>query len=146
MTLDEARRALPGATFQRRSDGEGVALVSVALAPDATVVLWADEDDTGAAIDWSKRIENIETFDAAFRTSAGVHPGSLVTDVERIYAATKVITLSEIEARHYIEFEAQPAWLTFRLDYTGIFEGESRRTTAYAPGAKIYSISVASPR
>ena len=145
MTLDEARGAVRTAAFQRASDGDGAALVEVALAPDATMMLWAGEDDADAAVDWSKRIVNIETFSAAFHTSAGIHPGSLVTDVERAYGRTRTITLSEIESRQYIEFEAQPAWLTFRLDYTGIFQGGGRTTTAYSPGAKIHSIAIASP-
>jgi hypothetical protein len=144
MTLDEARRALPTATFKRASDGEGVALVGVALAPDVTMKLFAGEDDADAPVDWSKRIEYIETFSSAFHTAAGVHPGSLMTDVERVHGRTKEITLSEIEAREYITFEAQPAWLTFRLDYSGIFEGESRKTTSYAPGAKIFSSAISS--
>jgi hypothetical protein len=53
MTLDEARRALPGATFARTSDGDGVALVEVTFAPDTSVVVYADEDDAAAPIDWS---------------------------------------------------------------------------------------------
>jgi hypothetical protein len=122
-----------------------VALVAVTLAPDATIVLWAEEDDADDAIDWSKKIVNIETFSPAFHTSAGIHPGSLVTDAERVYGKTKAIMLSEIESRQYITFEAQPAWVTFRLDYTGIFEGDSRTTTAYSPGAKIHSIAIATP-
>jgi hypothetical protein len=146
MTLDEARGAARTATFQRASDGDGAALVEVALAPGATVMLWAEEDDADAAIDWSKRIVNIETFSTAFQTSAGIHPGSLVTDAERAYGRTKAITLSEIESRQYIEFEAQPAWVTFRLDYTGDFQGDSRTTKAYSPGAKIHSIAIARPK
>jgi hypothetical protein len=145
MTLDEARGAARTATFQRASDGDGAALVEVTLARGAAMVLWAEEDDADAAIDWSKRIVNIETFNPAFRTSAGIFPGSLVTDAERAYGRTRAITLSEIESRQYIQFEAQPAWLTFRLDYTGTFQGDSRTTKAYSPGAKIHSIAIASP-
>ena len=145
MTLDEARRAAPAAVFQRASDGEGAALVEAALAPGATMMLWAGEDDADATVDWSKRIENIETFSPAFHTASGVHPGSLVADVERVYGGTRAITLSEIESRQYIEFESQPSWLRFRLDYTGIFQGEGRTTKEYSPGAKIHSLAIASP-
>ena len=145
MTLEQARGAARTATFERSSDGEGAPLVAVALAPGATITLWADEENADAAIDWSKKIENIETFSPAFHTSAGIHPGSLVTDVERAYGKTKAIMLSEIESRQYITFEAQPAWVRFRLDYTGIFEGDSRTTTAYSPGAKIHSIAIETP-
>lgn len=146
MTLTDARRTIPTAKFERTSDGDGAALVAVTLAPDAMVMLWADEDDAEAPVDWSRRIQSIETFDAPFHTAAGVHPGSLVADVERVYGTTKVITLSEIESRQYIAFESQPASLTFRLDYTGIFEGESRTTKAYSPKAKILSVTISSAR
>ena len=146
MTLDDVRRAVPTARFERTSDGDGAALVAATLAPDATVVLWAGEDDADAPVDWSRRIQSIETFDAPFHTAAGVHPGSLVADVERVYGTTKVITLSEIESRQYIAFESQPASLTFRLDYTGIFEGGTRTTKVYSPKAKILSIAISSAR
>lgn len=146
MTLDEARAALPTATFERTSDGDGAALVAVTLAPDTTMVLWADEADADAPVDWTKRITNIETFSAAFHTPAGMHAGSLVTDVERLYGKVRVITLSEIESREYVEFEAQPHELTIRLDYTGIFQGDARTTKEFEPQAKIWSIAVSSPR
>ena len=43
-----------------------------------------------------------------------------------------------------IVFERQPAYLTLRLDYTGISPEGQRRTTRFEPGAKIYSITVSS--
>ena len=49
---------------------------------------------------------------------------------------------SEIESREYVEFDRQPLHLTFRLDYTGIFPDEGRRTTKYDPRARILSIGV----
>ena len=145
MTLAEARAALPSAKFARTSDGDGAALVEVTLAPDTTMVLWADEADTDAPVDWTKRITSIETFSAAFHTPAGMHRGSLVTDVERLYGKIKTLTLSEIESRQYVEFENQPARLTIRLDYKGIFKDGARTTTEFEPQAKIWSIAVSSP-
>jgi hypothetical protein len=52
------------------------------------------------------------------------------------------ISESEIESRQHITFDRQPAWLTFRIDYTGIFATGSRETTSYRPEAKILSISI----
>ena len=49
-----------------------------------------------------------------------------MTDVEGVFGQTKEIVKSEIESREYIEFEMQPAYLTFRLDYTGIFSAGKR--------------------
>ena len=142
--LDEARRALPAATFARTADGEGAALVEVTRAPNESLILWAGEEDPDAPIDWSKEIKTIETFSAAFHTAEGVRAGALVTDVERVFGQTKEIVKSEIESREYIEFEMQPAYLTFRLDYTGIFPVGKRTTTRFEPGSKVLSIAVSS--
>ena len=143
MTLGEARKALPAARFTRTSDGDGVPLVEAVLGADTTesVILVADLADADS-IDWTKRIEIIETFSPAFRTEGGVRVGALISDVEKILGKTKEITLSEIESRQYIEFENQPPWISFRLDYSGQFAGESRTTKTYSPGARIHSIAV----
>ena len=145
MTLDEARKAAPAANLERTSDGDGVALVEIALAPGASVVVYAGEDDAAAAIDWAKRIRMIETFGSGLHTAEGVHPGSPVADVEKVYGPLKSVDKSEIESREYITFDRQPAGFTFRLDYTGIFPDGSSSTARVAPEAKIYSIAISSP-
>lgn len=144
MTVGEATRALPSATFARTSDGDGLALVLVTLAADTSVTLFADEDDAEAPVDTSKRITRIETFSPAFHTREGVRPGALVVEVERVFGKTREILKSEIEAREFIEFEKQPAFLTLRLDYTGVFGEGSRTTRLYKPEARILSIAVSS--
>lgn len=144
MTLDEVRRALPRASFARTSDGDGAALVQIAFGRDDSLVVWAEEDDPAAAIDWSKRIVTIESFSAAFHTPEGVHPGSLVSEAIKFFGPVHEITRSEIESRQYITFARQPRALTFRLDYTGVFPSDARRTTRLARGAKIFSIAISS--
>jgi hypothetical protein len=144
MTLGEARRELPAATFARTSDGDGVALVEVTLGQDTSLVLFAGEDDPEAPIDSSKRITGIETFSPAFHTVEGVHPGALVRDVEGLFGKTREIMKSEIESREFIDFVAQPPFLTLRLDYTGVFADTARTTKAYRPEAKILSIAISS--
>ena len=144
MTLAEAQRALPAATFARASDGEGVALVKVTLAPDRSLTLWAEEDDPDAAIDWSKKVRTIETFSPAFHTAEGVHPDAAVSEVESVYGRTRSIEMSEIESRQFIVFATQPEYLTLRLNYTGIFRDGERSTTEFEPDAKIMSIAVSS--
>lgn len=146
MTLDEARRALPNASFRRTSDGDGAALVEIALGHATSLSVWAGEDDAATPIDWSRRIVTIETFSASFHTRGGIHPGSLVTDAARVFGPVREIVKSEIESREYITFARQPRALTFRLDYTGIFGPGLRYTTAFAPGAKIWSIAISSLR
>jgi len=146
MTLNEVRRALPDASFRRTSDGDGAALVEIAFGQGTSLSVWADEDDPATPIDWSKRIVTIETFSAAFHTREGIHPGSLVTEVASLLGPVREIVKSEIESREYITFARQPRALTFRLDYTGIFSPGLRHTTAFAPGAKIWSIAISSLR
>ena len=70
---------------------------------------------------------------------------ALVADVEKIYGKVTEISVSEIESREYVTFHRQPSWLTFRLNYTGVFSKGSRKTTRYQPNAKILSITIAHP-
>lgn len=142
MSVGEAMRALSTATFARTSDGDGLALVEVTFGVDTALTLYADEDDAEAPVDTSKRISRIETFSSAFHTVEGVRPGALVRDVEGVFGKTREIVKSDIESREFIDFERQPAFLTLRLDYNGIFAEGANRTTEYGPGAKILSIAV----
>jgi hypothetical protein len=142
MTLGDLLRS--GASCRRTSDGDGAALVEVRLANADPVIVSADEDDADSPIDWSKKIRTIETFSAAYHTAEGVHPGSLIVDVEKVYGKVTKIVESEIESRQYIWFERQPPRLTFRLDYTGIFPDHSRTTKEFDPAGTIYSIAISS--
>ena len=142
MTLTDARQALAGATFYRAYDGEGVGSVVVVLGADTLMhVVGAGDDDE--SIDWSTPITFMETFSAMCRTANGVHPRALVRDVERILGPVTKVMMSEIESRQFITFERQPEGLTFRLDYTGIFDEGSRETRRVEPDAKIFSIAIA---
>ena len=136
MSLDQARRNLKGVLFERTSDGDGAALVTVRFATGPSIVIFAGEDDPDTAIDWSRPIQVIETFDAYFVTADGVRVGSLVADLIPRLGAVREIVKSEIESREYITFERHPARLTLRIDYTGEF-GASNHTTRYKPTARI---------
>lgn len=142
MTLADARQAMPGAVFTRGYDGEGVASVGIVLGADSIMDVVADGDED-EAIDWSKRIAFIETFSPTCRTADGVHPGALVRDVETILGPIARVIMSEIESRQFIRFARQPERITFRLDYTGIFDEGSRETRRVEPGGKIFSIAIA---
>ena len=119
MTLGEARKAAPSATFERVGDGDGAALVQVTIARDVAMQVWADEEDPRKPIDWGKKIRTIETFSPAFRTATGAHPGMKVGDANRLYGRTKSVETTEIESRQFITFEKHPPGLLFRLDETG---------------------------
>jgi len=140
MTLLEAKRAFPKATFSRGSDGEGVALVNVSTKESQVMVLHAGEEDKSKPINWSRRISSIETFSSNSSTSLGVRPGGLVAEAEKQYGKVLKIIMSEIEARQFAEFKNQPRGMIFRIDYSGVFSEGQSETLRYRPDAKIYSI------
>ena len=142
MTLTDARQTLAGATFFRAYDGEGIGSVVVVLGVDTLMHVVAEGDEE-ESIDWSKPIAFMETFSAKCRTADGVHPRAFVRDVEKILGPITKVILSEIESRQFVTFERQPDWLTFRLDYTGIFDEGSRETQRVEPDGKIFSIAIA---
>ena len=142
MTLLEAKRAFPKATFSRGSDGEGVALVNVSTKESQVMVLFAGEEDRNKPISWSKRISSIETFSSNCSTSFGVRPGGLVAEAEKQQGKVLKIIMSEIEARQFVEFKHQPKGMIFRIDYSGIFAEGQSETLRYRPDAKIYSITI----
>jgi hypothetical protein len=145
MSIDSARRAFPDARFERTADGDGVALVEVRKDDDALMMLYAGEDDADAPVDGLATIEQIETFSPKVATAGGVAVGWLVDDARRVYGPVKRVWRSEIEQREFVEFEHQPAWLEFRIDYTGKFAPGMRESTHYAANARIFSISVSFP-
>lgn len=144
MTLEDARRAAPSATFRRSSDGDGAALVEVILHGNESLVLWASEEDPGLPIDWTKPIRTIETFDRVFSTGDGIRVGTLVAAAERVWGPVREIVESEIESRQFVTFQRQPGAFALRIDYTGLFAAGARRTTHYRRGARILSIAISS--
>ncbi len=142
MTLLEAKAAMPTTNFKRSSDGENAAHVTVHLGKEELMTLNAQEDDSDKPIDWVKKIVFIETFNSRCKTAEGLFPGQLVKEVEKKLGKTKEVMESEIESRQFITFEKEPPHLIFRIDYTGIFDDGSHRSTKFEPNSKILSIAV----
>lgn len=142
MTLFEAKKSFPWATFSRSTDGDGVALVSVRTKESQVMVLFAGERDSSQPIDWSQHISSIETSSPSLSTRLGVRPGDLIAKAERIYGKVQKIVKSEIESRQYAEFKNQPRGVIFRIDQSGIFADRKVETRAYRPSAKILSITI----
>lgn len=145
LSLEQARRRLPQATFTRASDGEGVALVEVAVEGASLAMLYAGEEDPDKPVDMTRQIDFLESFNPACATAEGIHPGSTLEAAEAAYGTVVSISRSEIESREFLQFTHPPAGVQFRLDYTGDFAEGENETNRHAPGAKIFSISV-SPR
>lgn len=150
MTIAEARAAMKGATFERISDGEGVALISVKQGDVQLMTLYADEEDPQRPIDETARIMNIEVWDPRFKTAAGIHPNMKLIDVEKILGKVKKIIKSEIESREYAEFTTKTDGFVYRLmgpDFeAGIYPKGSRETTRYIANTIIFTISIAQER
>ena len=142
MKLSDVRRKFPKLKFERTSDGDGVALISVKNGNEALMTLYAGEEDREAPINWSRKIEVIETFNFLFHTVEGIHPGSLLTDVEKVYGKLNTIGLSEIECRQFAKFKKQPSGMIFRIDYCGEFVGDSRTTNKFKKNCKLFSILI----
>jgi hypothetical protein len=142
MKLLDVRNNFPKFRFERTTDGDGAALIAVKNGQEDLMVLYADEDDSDSPINWSKNIVSIETFDSLCYTKEGIHPGSLIVNVEKKYGKLKEIVMSEIETRQFASFETQPSCLLFRIAYCGEFKEGSNRTTAYGKDCKIISISI----
>lgn len=141
MSLEEARRVMPDATFERTTDAAGVALVAVNSGGNELFSLYAGEEDPESEIAWGAKITHVQTFNSAYRTADGVHPGAQVEDVQRILGRVASISRSEIESREYVTFARQPPCLSFQLNYTGIFPNGSRVTTKFERSAEIYAIN-----
>jgi hypothetical protein len=142
MTIDEARRAMPDARFERTSDGDGAALVAVVRGDETLMVLWTGEDDADAPVDGRAQVWNIESFSPAATTPEGVAVGWRLDDAAKLFGPVVEIQASEIEQREYVKFRDQPAHLQIRIDYCGQFAEGERRTTRHAPDCRILALSI----
>ncbi len=155
MTVASARKALPGFTLSRTTDGEGVALIAVTkLGVDTArkrggntlITLYAGESNPDARINERAVIEFVEVWDAGYRTAAGVHPKMPLPEVEQKYGKFEEITLSEIEAREYATFANQPTGIQLRVmndnGMAGVYPDGQRKATSYAPSSYVSSISI----
>lgn len=146
MTIAEARKALPGDSFKRTTDGEGLALVAVETKGELQMTLFAGEDDPDKPIDPQAKIEYIEVFGKMYHTPFGVHPGMTIAEAEKKAGKLKEIITSEIEAREFATFANQPDGYNIRVlgkdDTAGIYSARSSKATRYSAGAYVFSIGV----
>ena len=140
--LHAVQQRYPQAQITRSSDGDGAALVSIALTPEIGLMAYTGEDDPTAAPDMQRPISYLETDSPACHTAAGVHPQMALAAAEQYYGKVRQITLSEIEARQFAEFARQPDGLHFQIDDAGIFKGNERTSRRYQPDARISYIGV----
>ena len=146
MTVAEAQAAMPGAKFNRTSDGEGVALISVSVDGELQLYLYAGEEDPEAAVKGDAVIDFIEVRGTDFKTAEGVKVGMKVADIEAKYGKVTGAFVSEMEARWYVAFADQPSGLTFRMGENsgdiGGYEESVASAQKVSPDATILSIEV----
>ncbi|MDF1657348.1 MAG: hypothetical protein P1U58_07035 [Verrucomicrobiales bacterium] len=148
MTIGEARQAMPGATFERTLDGEGIAYVAVIQDGETLMELHAGEYDSEAPINNGAKIEFLQVWSPRFKTADGIGTGTEVSVAENVYGGIGEIMMSEIESREYATFTNQPSGLSFRLTNENGDAGDYANdniTTRYLPGASILAIEVMGP-
>jgi hypothetical protein len=108
--------------------------------------LYAGEEDPEKPIDDSAKIEFVEVFNEEYQTQEGVTPKMLLKDAEQIYGKVRRISVSEIEFRKTVEFERQPAGITFRIAgkdaKAGVYGDGRTQTGSFDPGVIIRSIQI----
>ncbi|MDF1825000.1 MAG: hypothetical protein P1U68_10180 [Verrucomicrobiales bacterium] len=148
MTIGEARAAIPSATFERTSDGEGIAYVAVIENGETLFELNTDTYDPAAPIDDAETIGFIQVWSPRYKTTDHISTGTSVEEAETTFGPIKEIMLSEIESREYAEFKNQPSGLYFRLTHKSGTAGNylnNNLTTRYNSGATIHTIEVTGP-
>lgn len=141
MTIQQARRAMRDCRFKRSSDGEGLALVSIACGKKRVMSLFAGEDRYESPVNWSRTIEFIEVWDSRFKTSDGIHPEMFLRTVERILGKVKEIVITQTEQREFITFAKERRGISFRT-YGGVYEFPKVTTTKYEPRSRVFSIQI----
>lgn len=146
MSVVEAKDAMPGATFKRVSDGEGIALISVLVDGKEQLCLYAGEEDPESAIDMNATIESIQVTEDSYATAEGVKVGMPAAEVETKFGKVKEVMISEIEGREYVTFSNQPPGLFIQLwseaGTAGVYADGETTTAKLSEGAKIHSINV----
>jgi len=147
MTIAQARKILPKQKFSRTTDGEGLALIEVKNGQALEMILYAGEDSSESPINDQAKVQAIFVLGEKYMTAEGVHPGMLLSEVEKKYGKLTEIIMSEIESREYAEFSKKPASLLLRvglpeIGIAGKYAEGKRETKAYVPSAVVKNIEI----
>ena len=143
-SLHQIKAIYPNAKLARVTDGDGVALVSVTVGNQDLAVLYAGEEDASEKINFSKKIQAIETFNSMCKTKLSISPKSALKKAAKLLGGIEQIRMSEIEGRQYVKFKKQSGNLIYRINYCGDFANDSmRETNKYLPDCVILSIAIA---
>ncbi len=142
-SLNQLKATYPNAKLTRVTDGDGVALISVTISNQDLVFLYAGESDASEKINFSNKIEQIETFNSTCKTKLGIHPKMALKKVASLLGNIESIRMSEIEGRQFVRFKRQSDKLIYRINYCGNFANDNmRETNKYLPDCAILSIAI----
>ena len=142
-SLNQVKAIYPSAKLTRTFDGDGVALVSVKVGNQDLAILYAGESDPNEKINFSNKIEQIETFNPVCKTKFGIHPKLTLEKSAHLQGGVTRIRMSEIEGRQYVTFKKLSGSFNYKINYCGDFSNDSmRETTKYLPDCTILSISI----
>ena len=143
-SLNQIKVIYPKVKLARVTDGDGVALVSVTVGNQDLAVIYAGEYDASEKINFSKKIEAIETFNPICKTKLGIQPKTSLKKAAHLLGGIENIRMSEIEGRQYVKFKKQSGDLTYRINYCGDFANDTmRETNKYLADCVILSIAIA---
>ena len=142
-SLNQIKAIYPKAKLARVVDGDGVALVSVTVSNQQLAVMYAGEGEPNDKINYTKKIEVIETFNPTCKTKVGVHPKASVKQSSDLLGGIEQIRMSEIEGRQYVKFKNSSGIFIYKINYCGDFANDSmRQTNKYLPDCTILSIAI----
>ena len=142
-TLDQVKIIYPNAKLARAIDGDGVALVSLKQNNQDIAIFYAGESDASEKINFSKKIEVIETFSRVCKTKFGIRPKMALKKAAYLLGGIESIRMSEIEGRQYVKFKNSSGSFIYKINYCGDFANDSmRQTNKYLPDCTILSIAI----
>lgn len=139
-TLGEARAAWPHVKLVRAKILDGVDVVQARVDGQ---VLW--EAEVGVELPAGRlpdatSLVVLKTFSPSCRDEHSVGPGTLLSTAARAYGGLAYIARSDIEQREFAVFRNHPPGLMFRIDISGVFEGNARRTREYRSDARVLAV------
>lgn len=150
MTIGALRAALPAGTTlsEPHTFMVDIDAISVVRGQDT---LYHVLIPGGEASDDSTTINLVGTMNRAFRTAAGVGPGTTLRDAARLYGPPRLSYNTSDESREYVAFPGVPRSIMMRVSpyvedgvFAGIYqtENEYNETTEYDPDAIVAFVMV----
>lgn len=145
MTVRVARQVLRGVVFELAEDADHMTMQTVTRGGAKIMDLYLDADETNLE---KARIALIRVYDPQCATVKGIHPGSLLLEIEKQYGQLIRLERTEVESREYAEFEKVPSWLSIQSGNgeAGVYLKKKRCAESFVTNAKANSLWVSGER